>query len=65
MERNKEADRRVLLVKGSGVQNWQRGTHFYPQHHVCGQTSTETTGCRVTEDSHDLSVEDMMTPRGS
>ena len=50
---------------GSGMQNWQWGTCFYPQHHVYGQKSTETTGCGVTEDSHNLSVEDMMIPQGS
>ena len=38
---------------------------FYAQHHVYGQKSTETTGCGVTEDSHHLSVEDMMIPQGS
>ena len=39
--------------------------HFYPQHHVYGQKSTEMTGCEVTEDSHNLSVENMMIPQGS
>ena len=50
---------------GSDMQNWQQGMCFYPQHHVYGQKSTKTTGCRVTEDSHNLSVEDMMIPQGS
>ena len=49
----------------SEMQNWWREMRFYPQHHVYGQNSTETTGCEVTEDSHHLSVEDMMIPQGS
>ena len=55
----------VHLGGGSEMQNWRWETHFYPQHHVYGQNSTETTGCEVTEDSHHLSVEDMMIPQGS
>ena len=51
---------RVLLVGRCGVQTWHRDTCFYPQHHMYGQKSTETTGCGVTEDSHNVSVEDMM-----
>ena len=50
---------------GSVLQDWWQEMCFYPQHHMCGQNSTEMTGCRVTEDSHHLSVEDIMIPRGS
>ena len=45
------------------MQNRRRGMRFYPRNHVYGQKSAEMRYCRVTEDSHDLSVEDMMIPR--
>ena len=65
MGRQQEADSRSSPWGGSEVQNGRWGTRFYPRHHMCGQNSTETTGCGVTEDSHHLSVEDMMIPQGS
>ena len=60
-------DRRLMVGVhlGGEVKYKIDGGCFYPQHHVYGQNSTETTGCEVTEDSHHLSVEDMMIPQGS
>ena len=65
MGRRQKADSGSSPCGGSEMQNWRRETCFYPQHHVYGQNSTETTGCEMTEDSHHLSVEDMMIPQGS